>query len=47
MSTREAAGYLVQLKDLYLLRFSKFGRPARSYRQFTATEVEDVISSRR
>lgn len=31
MSKREAAGYLVQLKDLYLLRFSKFGRPRRSY----------------
>ncbi len=31
MSTREAAGYLVQLKDLYLLRWSKFGRPRRIY----------------
>ena len=31
MSTREAAGYLVQLKDLYLLRWSKFGRPRRAY----------------
>jgi len=31
MSTREAAGYLVQLKDLYLLRWSKFGRPRREY----------------
>ena len=31
MSTREAAGYLVQLKDLYLLRWSKFGRPRRDY----------------
>lgn len=31
MSKREAAGYLVQLKDLYLLRFSKFGRPRREY----------------
>lgn len=47
MSTREAAGYLVQLKDLYVLRFSKFGRPSRDYRQFTAAEVEQVISSRR
>lgn len=31
MSTREAAGYLVQLKDLYLLRWSKLGRPRREY----------------
>jgi len=31
MSTREAAGYLVQLKDLYLLRWSKLGRPKRVY----------------
>jgi len=31
MSTREAAGYLVQLKDLYLLRWSRFDRPRREY----------------
>ena len=31
MSKREAAGYLVQLKDLYLLRWSKLGRPRRKY----------------
>ena len=31
MSKREAAGYLVQLKDLYLLRWSKLGRPRRTY----------------
>ena len=31
MSTREAAGYLFQLKDLYLLRFSKLNRPRRQY----------------
>lgn len=43
MSTREAAGYLVQLKDLYLLRFSKFGRQARNYRQFTLDEVEAAV----
>ena len=46
MSTREAAGYLVQLKDLYLLRFSKFGRPRRDYRQFTAREVDDQVKVR-
>jgi hypothetical protein len=32
MSTREAAGYLFQLKDLYVLRFSKFGRPSGTTR---------------
>jgi dolichol-phosphate mannosyltransferase len=42
MSTREAAGYLVQLKDLYLLRFSKWGRPARHYRQLTVEEVQKL-----
>ena len=40
MSTREAAGYLVQLKDLYLLRFSRWGRPGRSYKQLTKTDSE-------
>jgi dolichol-phosphate mannosyltransferase len=43
MSTREAAGYLFQLKDLYLLRFSRFGRPRREYRQFTAAEVDAQV----
>ena len=31
MSKREAAGYLFQLKDLYLLRWSRLGRPRRNY----------------
>lgn len=44
MSMREAAGYLVQLKDLYLLSLSS-GRPSRRYRQLTAAEVDDVVSS--
>jgi dolichol-phosphate mannosyltransferase len=35
MSLREAAGYLVQLRDLYLLRWSA-PRPARKYRQVTS-----------
>ena len=30
MSTREALGYLVQLRDLYVLQF-KTGKPAREY----------------
>ena len=40
MSTREASGYLVQLKDLYLLRWSKLGRPKRQYRQLTAADID-------
>lgn len=42
MSTREAAGYLFQLKDLYLLRWSTLGRPRRRYQQLTAQEVEQL-----
>ena len=34
MSTREASGYLVQLKDLYFLRWSTRGRPRRHYQQW-------------
>ena len=40
MSTREAAGYLFQLKDLMLLRWSKLGRPRREYRQLRVEDVE-------
>ncbi len=40
MSTREASGYLVQLRDLYLLRWSQLGRPRREYRQLTAEDVQ-------
>jgi len=39
MSTREASGYLFQLKDLYLLRWSKLGRPKRNYRQLSAADI--------
>jgi dolichol-phosphate mannosyltransferase len=31
MSMKEAAGYLVQLKDLLIVRWSKLGRPKRHY----------------
>ena len=31
MSMKEAAGYLVQLKDLMIVRWSKLGRPKRHY----------------
>jgi len=40
MSTREASGYLVQLKDLYLLRLSQPGRPRREYRRLSAADVQ-------
>jgi dolichol-phosphate mannosyltransferase len=43
MSTREAAGYLVQLKDLYLLRFSRWGRPRRSYRMLSVAELNEKV----
>jgi len=39
MSTREASGYLVQLKDLYRLRWSKLGRPKREYRQLSVADI--------
>ena len=41
MSTREAAGYLVQLKDLYRVRWSG-SRPKREYRRLTAGELEQL-----
>jgi hypothetical protein len=40
MSTREAAGYLIQLKDLLVLRWSTLGRPRRTYRQLGVEDVE-------
>jgi dolichol-phosphate mannosyltransferase len=46
MSTREAAGYLVQLKDLLLLRWSSLNRPRRVYRRLSAAEVEQMASPR-
>jgi dolichol-phosphate mannosyltransferase len=39
MSTREASGYLFQLKDLYLLRWSKLNRPKRHYRQLSVADI--------
>jgi dolichol-phosphate mannosyltransferase len=40
MSLREATGYLVQLRDLYLLRWSRT-RPARTYTRISSTEAPD------
>jgi dolichol-phosphate mannosyltransferase len=45
MSTREASGYLFQLKDLYLLRWSKLNRPKRRYRQISAEELGKLTTS--
>jgi dolichol-phosphate mannosyltransferase len=47
MSYREAAGYLVQLRDLYRLRWSGGTRPRREYRSLTLEEVERVVQAAR
>ena len=47
MSLREAAGYLVQLRDLYWLRLKGGGRERRSYRQLTLGSVESLMKSHR
>lgn len=39
MSLREAAGYLVQLRDLYRERLRGARRPAREYRRLSAADV--------
>lgn len=43
MSFREAAGYFVQLRDLYMLRVFGPRRGSREYRQCTAGEVEAML----
>ena len=47
MSLREAAGYLVQLKDLYRARWRTADRPKREYRQLSADEVEAIVQAAR
>jgi dolichol-phosphate mannosyltransferase len=47
MSMREATGYLVQLRDLYQLRWRGGSRPARDYRQLTLERVERVLTAAR
>jgi len=47
MSLREAAGYLLQLRDLYVLRWSEPARPAREYRQLRPEEVERLTYAAR
>jgi hypothetical protein len=44
MSLREAAGYLIQLRDLYALRLGRGRRrPPREYRQLGPDEVETLL----
>jgi dolichol-phosphate mannosyltransferase len=40
MSMREASGYLVQLRDLYKLRFFGGSKGKREYKQLTAADVD-------
>jgi dolichol-phosphate mannosyltransferase len=47
MSLREAAGYLVQLWDLYWLIGIGRGREPRNYRRLTASGVEGLLKSGR
>jgi len=42
MSLREASGYLVQLRDLYKLRFFGASKPRRTYRQLTRAELDKL-----
>ena len=46
MSLREAAGYLIQLRELYALRWSRaLRRPRRQYRMLRLEEVETMLHS--
>jgi len=45
MSLREAAGYLVQLRDLYLLRCRPGARPSREYRRLSTEETESMLAA--
>jgi dolichol-phosphate mannosyltransferase len=44
MSLREAAGYLIQLRDLYLLRLRHPSRRIRRYQQLKADELEALTA---
>lgn len=46
MSFREAAGYLVQLRDLYLLRVRGGSRPRRRYQQVRPADVDAMLTRR-
>jgi hypothetical protein len=45
MSTKEAMGYLAQLKDLYWLRLTGGQRAPRVYQQLTTDTVDAMIRS--
>jgi dolichol-phosphate mannosyltransferase len=45
MSTREAMGYLVQLRDLYLLRFQGRTRARRTYEQLSPDRLATLLPS--
>ena len=47
MSLREAAGYLIQLRDLYLLRLRHPSRRIRRYQQLRADEFAELTIDRR
>jgi len=47
MSMREAAGYLIQLKDLYRMVWSDRERPPREYRQLSLGEVDAIVQAAR
>jgi dolichol-phosphate mannosyltransferase len=46
MSKREAAGYLLQLRDLYLLRFSGPTRPPRQHQVLSVAEAKALEGPR-
>ena len=45
MNTREAFGYLVQLKDLYPIRWSTFGRRPIRHEAWSPADVQRAISA--
>ena len=47
MNRREAAGYLLQLRDLYALRWFGPSRPAREYRALSADDVDRLVQAAR
>lgn len=46
MSRREAAGYLLQLKDLLIVRWSGPRKPRRHYQQLSATALQGLVKGR-
>jgi dolichol-phosphate mannosyltransferase len=45
MTTREAMGYFVQLRDLYALRFAKGHKPRARYRRVSQQELREMERS--